>query len=258
MLIDTHAHLFLEEFSNDLDEVIDRAIENNIKKIILPNVDSSTIHSLLICCDKYPEIFLPAIGIHPNSIKENYLEELDILFKIINEKKFIAIGEVGIDLYWDTKYINEQTIALNKQIELSLDLNLPILLHVRNSFNVVFEILENYDKKRLKGIFHAFTGSKQEALYILENFPGFKFGIGGIITFKNSNLKDIINIIPLSKIVLETDSPYLAPVPYRGKRNESSFLIHIANFISQIKNIDLEKIHEITTNNALELFNINV
>lgn len=255
MLIDTHAHLFLEEFSEDIDDVINRATKNNIKKIILPNVDSSTIDPLLDCCNKFPNICYPAIGIHPTSIKENYQEELDFFYKIIDNKKFIAIGEIGIDLYWEKKYLNEQILALKRQIEISIDLNLPIILHVRESFKETFEILNLFDNKKVKGVFHAFTGNLEEASYILSNYPNFKFGIGGILTFKNSNLKEVVTKIPENKIVIETDSPYLAPVPKRGKRNESSFLIYIAQYLSKIKNIDFQKICEITTNNALELFN---
>lgn len=255
MLIDTHAHLFLEEFSYDINEVIYRATENNVNKIILPNVDSSTINSLLHCCNKFPNICYPAIGIHPTSIRENYQEELEILFKTIDNKKFIAIGEIGIDLYWEKKFINEQIIALKKQIEIAIDLNLPIILHVRESFKETFEILNLYNNK-LKGVFHAFTGNIEQVNYILSNYPNFKFGIGGILTYKNSHLKEVVTAIPLNKIILETDSPYLAPVPKRGKRNESSFLIYIAHYLSKIKDIDFQKICEITTSNALELFNL--
>jgi len=257
MLIDTHAHLFLNEFNDDLDKVINRAIENNILKIILPNVDSSTIQALFKCCNKYPSILYPAVGIHPVSVKDNYEEELKIFYKKIEEKNFVAIGEIGIDLYWDQNFIKEQIIVLKKQIEIAIDLKLPVILHVRNSFKEIFEVLNYFDNKKLKGVFHAFTGNKEEANFIIENYPEFKFGIGGILTFKNSNLKNIISSIPNKKIVLETDSPYLAPIPKRGQRNESSYLIYIAKYLSEIKKIDYNELCQITTNNAIELFNIN-
>ena len=222
--IDTHCHLFLEEFQTDYELVINRAIETGIVEMVIPNIDSESIISLTQLCKKYPNNLFPTIGVHPCSIKENYINELKHHEQILKENKFIAIGEIGIDLYWDKTYLKEQIIALEKQINWAIEFNLPVILHCRESFSQVYNIVKKY--KNLRGVFHAFSGNSVDAKMVVD--LGFYIGIGGVLTFKNAHLgKEIIDI-PLEYIVLETDSPYLTPVPFRGKRNEPAYISIIA------------------------------
>ena len=253
-LIDTHTHLFLSEFDNDRDQVIENARANHVEKILLPNVDKSTINDLILLVDKYPHFCMPMIGLHPTSVKENYQEELSEVEKWLEKRKFYAIGEIGIDLYWDKSYLAQQEDAFLYQINLAKKYNLPIVIHARESFDEIFKILDKEIDNNLTGVFHAFTGNEEQAKKILE--WNFKIGIGGIVTFKNSGLDQVVNNIDINHIVLETDSPYLAPVPKRGKRNESAYLKYIANKIAEIKNISVEEAAEITTSNAKQLFKL--
>jgi TatD DNase family protein len=252
-LIDTHAHLYLSSFKNDIDKVIERAINNGIIKMFLPNIDSGTIKSMNKIAADYKEYCYPMIGLHPTSVKEDFEKELKIIENELVSGEYIAVGETGIDLYRDKTYINEQIIAFERQIRFAREFNLPLVIHARDSFDELFTTLKKYRNSGLKGVFHAFTGTVDQADYII-NELNFKLGIGGIVTFKNSGLEKIVKEIDLENIVLETDSPFLAPVPYRGKRNESSYLIFIAEKISQIKNINLVKVAEITTQNAHSIF----
>ncbi|MCK4661677.1 MAG: TatD family hydrolase [Bacteroidales bacterium] len=252
LFIDTHSHIFLPEFDNDRNEVIKRAFENGIKKIILPNVDSSTIDPLLALEKKYPNNCFPLIGLHPTSVKEGFESELKIVKNWVNKKIFYGIGEIGIDLYWDKTYKKQQIIAFENQIELAKKNNLPIIIHSRESFPEIFNIMDNQADNNLKGIFHAFSGNIEQAEKAISY--GFKLGIGGIVTFKNSGLDKVIEQINIENLVLETDSPYLAPVPKRGKRNESSYIIYIAQKISEIFKIDIEQVAEITSKNTMEIF----
>jgi TatD DNase family protein len=250
--IDTHCHLFVEEFQTDYEFVINRAIETGIVEMVIPNIDSESIISLIQLCKKYPNNLFPTIGIHPCSIKENYINELKHHEQILKENKFIAIGEIGIDLYWDKTYIKEQIIALEMQINWAIEFNLPVILHCRESFSQVFNIVKKY--KNLRGVFHAFSGNSVDAKMVAD--IGFYIGIGGVLTFKNANLgKEIIDI-PLENIVLETDSPYLTPVPFRGKRNEPAYISIIAQKLSELFNIPLQEIESTTTQNAKQLFGI--
>ncbi len=253
-LIDTHTHLFLPEFDSDRNQVIDNARENGIERVLLPNVDSSTIEPLLSLVNKYPDFCFPMMGLHPTSVKENFREELNKVEDWLNKRKFYAIGEIGIDLYWDKTFKNEQEEAFRYQIDLAKKYNLPIIIHARESFDEIFRIMNEVIDDKLKGVFHAFTGNDNQAERIIE--WGFKMGIGGIVTFKNSGLDKVVNNIDINHIVLETDAPYLAPVPKRGKRNESAYIVHIAKKIAEIKNISLEEVATITTNNAKQLFKL--
>jgi TatD DNase family protein len=248
--IDSHAHLFLEEFDNDRKEVIERAINQGIHKMLLPNVDTSTLQILIDTCQIDTKSLFPAIGLHPCSVKETYINELDILYKSLKNNFFIAIGEIGIDLYWDKTFIKEQIISLEAQIQWALELNLPVILHCRESFDQVYEVVKKI--KKLQGVFHAFTGTEIQAKKAID--LGFYLGIGGIVTFKNSGLDKVVSNITLEKIILETDAPYLTPVPYRGKRNEPSYLKYIAEKLSEIFDKSLEEVIKITSLNSENLF----
>lgn len=253
-LIDTHAHLYATEFTEDLEDVIERAKQNNIYKVLLPNIDEKSIEPLKSLIQKDSDFFVPMMGLHPTSVKSNYKK---ILLSIKNELqtgKYIAVGEIGIDLYWDKTFIKEQTVAFHTQIEYALEYNLPIAVHARDSFSEILEILETYKNTSLQGVLHSFTGTTEEAKQAID--LGFYIGVGGITTFKNSGLGRIIANQPLNKLILETDSPYLAPTPLRGKRNESAFLIHIAHNLAKLKNTTIEEISNATTQNAKNLFKL--
>lgn len=254
MFIDTHSHIYSEDFIHDRDEALKRASESGVKKIVLPNIDSGSIKHMLDLADAYPHYCFPLIGLHPTSVEDDYREELDAIEYWLQRRKFYGIGEIGIDLYWDSKYAEEQKEAFRYQIRLAKQLNLPIVVHVRNSFNETYQIVKEEQDGTLKGIFHCFTGTEEEAKKIIE--LGFLLGIGGVLTFKNSDLDQVISTIDPQHLVLETDAPYLAPVPKRGKRNESSYLIHIAQKLAEVYNLPLTRIAEITTSNARNLFGI--
>jgi len=252
-LIDTHTHLYLEDFKEDRDEVIQRAVDAGVHKLFLPNIDSSTFSSLMGMVETYHGICYPMAGLHPSSIKDNYKEELDFLTKKLDEYKFIAIGETGIDLYWDKTYRREQEEAFAVQIGLATKYKIPIVIHARESFEEIFKVLEQNFSKGLRGVFHSFTGGIPEIERIKEF--GFYFGLNGIISFKNSGMNHVIPRIPRDRILLETDSPFLAPVPRRGKRNESENLKFILEKLAELLRIPSETLAKITCSNALELFN---
>ncbi|MDP4267692.1 MAG: TatD family hydrolase [Bacteroidota bacterium] len=256
VLVDSHAHLYLEDFKDDIDNVIKDSIDNGIKYMILPNIDSMSIESMLALAARYPENCFPSIGIHPTSINENYQDELEAVEKEIKEnyRKYCCIGEIGIDLYWDKTYQEQQEIAFIRQMKLAEDLKLPISIHSRNSMNEMIRILKKEKPGNVNGVFHCFPGNTIEANKVIE--MGFKLGIGGVVTFKNAGIKDVVKNIPLEHIILETDAPYLTPVPYRGKRNESKYIRLIAEEVAKIKELSLEEVAEVTTGNALELFRI--
>nr|WP_320117296.1 TatD family hydrolase [uncultured Marinifilum sp.] len=253
-LIDTHSHIYAKEFTDDINEVVKRSQKAGIEKILLPNIDSESISAMHKLASSYPDYCIPMMGLHPSSVKENYKEELSICKKWLKAEKYCAIGEIGIDLYWDKTYIKEQQEAFETQINWALECNLPIVIHARESFKEIFEILEKYRNTNLKGVFHSFTGNLQEAKKAIE--LGFLLGINGIVTFKNSGLDKTVSQISLDKLLLETDAPYLAPVPKRGKRNESSFVLHTANKIADIFQIDLSEVAAITGRNAEKLFKL--
>lgn len=254
-LIDTHSHLYMENFAEDFNEVVSRLGENQVKKVFLPRIDSSSTDAMFKLETNYPDIFYPMMGLHPTSVQDNYMEELKYVEEWLNKRDFIAIGEIGIDLYWDNTYYQQQAKAFRKQIKWAKKLNLPIVIHARNSFDEIFEIVDNEKDKHLTGVFHSFSGTSEQAEHIIN--LGFKLGINGIVTFKNSKLDDVVKQIDINHLVLETDAPFLAPEPKRGKRNESSYVLHIAEKIAQIKGLSVEEVGKITTQNAQELFNIN-
>ena len=255
-LIDTHSHIYLDDFDKDIDEAINRLEQEQVYKVLLPNVDSETINRMHSLEQKKPGLFHSMIGVHPGSIKENYKKELETVNQWLSNRKYCGIGEIGIDLYWDKTYLNEQIIAFETQIQWAIEKGMPIVVHSRDSFDVIYASLKKFDKKQLKGIFHSFTGNLETAEKIF-SLGNFKLGINGIVTFKNSGLDKTIAQLPLEKIVLETDAPYLAPIPYRGKRNESAYLALIARKIAEIKEESVEKIAEITTQNTLNLFSLD-
>ncbi len=252
-LIDTHTHLFAEEFDSDRKEVVQRAISAGVNKLFLPNIDSSSIQSMLDLEKQFPENCFAMMGLHPCSVKENYLEELKIIEDWFLKRKFSAVGEIGMDYHWDKTFIPQQKDAFSKQIDLAKKYNLPIVIHQRECFDDVFEIVKSKNGNNLKGIFHCFTGTIEEANRII-SLGGFKMGIGGAVTYKNSKLPEVLKQIDLKHIVLETDSPYLTPVPHRGKRNESSFVIFVAQKIAEVKGITVEEVAKITTKNAEDIF----
>lgn len=254
MLIDTHSHLFLEEFAEDLEAVIERAQIAGVSHIFMPNIDSTTIESLLGVCSRYENYCFPMIGLHPTSVNENYHSELDVVLRELkSDKKYVAIGEVGMDLYWDKTYEKEQAAVLSKQLEWALDFDLPVVIHCRDAFDSICEVLRKFSGSSLRGIFHSFTGTAAEAMYLMEHFD-FLLGINGIVTFKKSTIPDVLKVIPLEKIVLETDSPYLAPVPCRGRRNESANVKYVLLKVAENYGKTPEEVAKITSESALKVF----
>lgn len=253
-LIDTHAHLYLHHFKDDIENVIDRAKNNAVCKVVLPNIDSESIIPMLGLSEQFPGFFYPAMGLHPGSVKENYLEEIEMIERKLNENSFVAVGEIGIDCYWDTTFLTEQIYSFEYQLELAHQHQLPVIIHCRDSFELIIESLEKF-RGKVSGVFHAFTGELTQAEKIIDF--GFKIGIGGVVTFKNSGLSAVVSKIPLEYILLETDSPYLTPAPHRGKRNESAYILNIAERIAEIKNNSLEEVSNITTGNAVTLFKLD-
>ena len=253
-LIDTHSLLFLEEFSEDLPQVIERARSAGVTHIFMPNIDSTTIDSMLSVCNTYNDYCFPMIGLHPTSVNADYEKELEIVARELRSfNKYIAIGEVGMDLYWDKTFLKEQQIVLDKQINWALEYDLPVVIHCRDAFGYIYNVLEPYKNTSLKGVFHSFTGTDDEAARILE-FSGFLIGINGVVTFKKSRLPEVLTKIPLEKIVLETDSPYLTPVPNRGKRNESAYVKDTLMKVSDIYRMSPEAVGRVTSENALKVF----
>jgi TatD DNase family protein len=252
--IDTHAHLYASEFNDDIDEVINRAHEKNIEKILLPNIDLESILPLKNLVELHPNLFFPMMGLHPTSVNENYHHDLNIINKELATGKYIAVGEIGIDLYWDKTFAQQQEQAFIEQIEMAINYNLPIVVHARESFAEILAVLKKYKNTTLKGVLHSFTGTKEQADEALE--LGFYIGVGGISTFKNAGIGEIVKTLPLEKLLLETDSPYLAPTPHRGKRNESSFIVDIAKKLAKLKDTTPEIIQSVTTHNANELFQL--
>tara|TARA_B110000014_G_C20081444_1_gene565162 strand:- start:796 stop:1566 length:771 start_codon:yes stop_codon:yes gene_type:complete len=256
MVIDTHTHLYLKEFAADIDDVINRAKNLKINNFFLPAIDSSYTESMIALKNAYPDIMHLMAGLHPCSVKDNYLDELSHVKNVLKNHAIVAIGEIGIDLYWDKSTLNIQKKAFASQIRLAKDLNLPIVIHCRNAFDEIFEVLEKEKSENLRGIFHCFSGNYDQALKAISF--NMKLGIGGVVTFKNGKIDKFLKKIPLDNLVLETDSPYLAPPPFRGKRNESSYLSIIIDKLTEVYEIPAKKIIEITSTNAIELFKIKV
>lgn len=250
--IDTHTHLYLREFDQDREQVVREALNEKVQLMLLPNIDSSTISAMLQMVNDYPGICLPMIGLHPTSVNSDFEDELMLVEELLKKDKFIAIGETGIDLYWDKQHKEKQIRAFEIQVKWAKEYQLPIVIHARESFRELFSVLDKHADSNLKGVFHSFTGNAAEAAHVIEY--GFFVGINGIITFKNSGLDTIVKEIPPERILLETDSPYLAPVPKRGRRNESAYIKYIAAKLSEIYDLSLETMTAITTQNARNLF----
>jgi TatD DNase family protein len=254
--IDTHTHLYAEEFDADRDEVIQRSVDKGVDRLLLPAIDRSFYERMISVADNNRETCFPMIGLHPTSVKANFLEELDFIKETlkISREKFHGIGEIGIDLYWDKTFVNEQISAFNSQLDLAIEFNLPVAIHTRNSFDIAIQLIRQKNNPALKGVFHCFSGSVEQAQQATS--LGFMLGIGGIITFKNSGLQKVVEVTGQEYLLLETDAPYLPPVPYRGQRNESSYIPLIAEKIAELKQVSVEEVAVSTTRNAVSLFRL--
>ncbi len=252
-LIDTHTHLYLSDFKEDIDAVIQRSIDAGVEKFYLPAIDKSELEPILELEKKYPGKCFAMMGLHPCSVKENYKDELQIVQEWLQKRKFAAIGEIGLDFYWDQTFTEEQFQSFHIQIHWALEYDLPIVIHSRNAVRECIDVVKGYTDKGLRGIFHCFSDNHMYANEII-NKTGFYLGIGGVVTYKNSGLAEVIKQVDLKHIVLETDSPYLTPVPFRGKRNESSYLKYIVEKIAEVKNVSAEEVAEITSQNAEKIF----
>jgi TatD DNase family protein len=255
-LIDTHAHLFLEEFSADLPDVIARAKASGIDRILMPNIDSTTIDALNMACSEYKDYLYPMMGLHPTSVNADYRKELAFIKQALDTpvQPYVAIGEIGMDLYWDKTYLREQQEALDTQIGWALERDLPIVLHCRDAFTYIYDVLRPYKDTSLKGVFHSFTGTADEALQVME-LSHFYIGVNGVLTFKKSTLPEVLSqAVPLERLLIETDAPYLTPMPHRGKRNESAYLIHTLRKLAEVYGLTDNDMAKTTTNNAFCLF----
>tara|TARA_B100000809_G_C15091216_1_gene513261 strand:+ start:34 stop:801 length:768 start_codon:yes stop_codon:yes gene_type:complete len=255
MLIDTHTHLYSDQFDEDRSQIIQAAINNGVEKLLLPNIDLESLDGMHQLVKDYPNVCYPMMGLHPCSVGVDYKEVLSKMKSLLDSNTYIAIGEIGMDLYWDKTLVNEQADALKIQIEWAKAMKLPIVIHVRDAFDEIFEVIDPLNDDSLTGIFHCFTGNLEQANKVL-NYGGFKLGLGGVLTFKNSGLDKVVSEIDIKHLVLETDSPYLAPTPHRGKRNESSYVTLVADKLSDIKSISIDEVAKITSQNASEIFNL--
>jgi TatD DNase family protein len=251
MWFDTHAHLYVSQFDQDRKATVERAIAVGVEKIALPNIDLTSLDDLFALCDVFPKTCMPMVGLHPCSVKEDYKAQLEKLEARLNERPICAIGEIGLDLYWDTTYKLQQEEALRIQCAWAQKMRLPIVIHSRESIDRNIEILTELELT-VPGVFHCFTGSISQAQKIIE--LGFLLGIGGVLTFKNSNLDEVLKEVDLEHIILETDAPYLAPVPFRGKRNESAYILEVGSKLADVKNVPLELVAKITSENAKQLY----
>lgn len=254
-LIDTHAHLYAEQFSADRPAMVERARDNGVDLVLLPNIDRSSIEPMLAAEREYAGWCMAMMGLHPTSVKEDFELELEAVRQQLARRQWVALGEIGIDLYWDKTFFDQQQQAFRQQVAWALDYNLPIVIHSRESIDILIGLLREVGDDRLRGVFHCFTGDEHQAAQIFE--LGFYIGIGGVLTFKNGGLDRVVQQLPLERMVLETDAPYLAPVPYRGKRNESSYLRQIAERLADLKGRSIDDIAEQTSHNAQALFNIS-
>ncbi|HMM17706.1 MAG TPA: TatD family hydrolase [Petrimonas sp.] len=254
-IVDTHAHLYLDAFDNDLDDVVVRARAIGVEKILLPNIDETTVSDLKQTVDRYPSFFIPMMGLHPTNVREDWEQQLEIIYDELSRPGYIAVGEIGIDLYWDKSSKERQVAAFERQLGWSIEKKLPVTIHSREAIPEVIQSIKKIGEKELSGVFHSFGGSMNELKEILE-LGNFYIGINGVVTFKKSGLDETLKNCGLENIILETDSPYLAPVPYRGKRNEPTYLSEIVKKLSAIYRKTEEEITQITTRNAYRLFNI--
>ena len=252
ILTDTHCHLYSKEFEVDIEEVIQNATIEGVQKFYLPGIDSTAIESMLALEMQFPEKCIPMMGLHPCYVKNNYNEELEIVRGWLTKRAFVAIGEIGLDFYWDKTFVTQQYQAFRIQLEWAIEYRRPIVIHTRNAMQETINLVKEYKSKGLSGIFHCFSGSYESAKEIID--AGFYLGIGGVVTYKNAGLAEVLTKIDLKHLVLETDAPYLTPVPFRGKRNESSYLKYVATKIAAIKQVPVEEVASITTANAEKIF----
>ncbi len=252
MIIDTHTHLFVEEFDKDREEVIQRAKETGVEKFVLPNIDSSTIKALKKTVEEYPDEMIPLMGLHPTSVKQDYRKEMEIIKKELDTGKYAGIGEIGIDLYWDKTFLKEQQEVFQIQLQWAKEKKLPVSIHIRDAFDEVFEIVEQEKSPDLTGVFHCFTGTLEQAKKAID--LNFYLGIGGVVTFKNGKIDRFLDQIPLHHLVVETDAPWLAPTPFRGKRNEPAYLKYVIDKLQKIYQIDRQELECILYNTSNTIF----
>lgn len=253
VLTDTHTHLYSKDFDPDRDLLIQKAIDSGVTRLFMPNVDDESIAPMFQVEKQFPNNCFAMMGLHPCSVNGTYQKEIQVIKYWLNKRKFVAIGEIGIDLYWDKTFFLQQQDAFRTQIQLAQQYNLPYVIHSRNSFNEVMEIVAEFKDNAPKAIFHCFSGTVEQAEQVIQS-GNFKLGIGGVVTFKNSGLDKVVQAIDLKHLVLETDAPYLAPMPHRGKRNEPDHLLLIAKKIAEIKHVSLEEVAAVTTQNSIEVF----
>lgn len=256
MLIDTHTHLYAKAFNSDRDEMIQRAIAERVEQFLLPNIDEDSIPGMLALEEQYPGRFFPMMGLHPCSVGADYQKDLEWVKRWLDQRDFIAVGEIGVDLYWDKTYVEEQKAAFIQQAEWAIELDRPIVIHSRESIDILIDLIRTINDPGLRGVFHCFTGDQRQAEEIME--LGFYLGIGGVLTFKNAGLDKTMAEISLERVILETDAPYLAPVPKRGKRNESAYVRMVADKLASIKQLSVGEIEQITTENAQKLFRLPI
>ncbi len=254
MYIDTHSHIYDEAFDTDRELVFQRALEIGVDMVLLPNTDESTIKPMMDFYEKHPDNCRMMMGLHPEGVKEDYKRHLSVIEKEMERQCWVGVGEIGLDLYWDKTFEKQQVEVLREQLSWAKHLHLPVSLHTREAFDLMFKVLEHEQDGSLKGVFHCFNGTKEQADIAMS--LGFHLGLGGVITYKNCDVKSFLNEIPLDKILLETDDPYLPPVPYRGKRNEIAYMIEVAKKIAEVKQIDINEVAAATSNNARQLFNL--
>lgn len=251
-IIDTHTHLYVKAFKQDIDAVVERALAEGVERFYLPAIDSSETEAMLALEERFPGKCIAMMGLHPCSVKEDYEKELAEVADWLTKRPFVAVGEIGLDFYWDKTFAEQQYIAFRQQIEWALQYNLPIVIHTRNAMQETINVVKEYKGRGLKGIFHCFSGSYESAVQIIN--AGFYLGIGGVLTYKNAGLPEVLAQIGLEHLVLETDAPYLTPVPFRGKRNESSYLKYVIEKLAETKGETLETVAAITTANAQKIF----
>ncbi len=254
IITDTHTHLYSEQFDQDRKLVIQKALDAGVSRFFIPAIDSSYTKSMLTLEKDYPKNVFLMMGLHPTSVKDNYKEELNLVKEWLDKRNFYAVGEIGIDLYWDKTHLKEQQDAFKTQIEWAKEKNLPIVIHCREAFDEIFEVLDEVKDEKLRGIFHCFTGTLEQARRAMSF--NMKLGIGGVVTFKNGGIDKFLNEIELKNIVLETDAPYLAPTPFRGKRNESAYIVNILDKLVDIYKLTPQEIADITTQNSKDVFRI--
>jgi TatD DNase family protein len=255
IFIDTHTHLFSPSFNEDRTDAVQRAINAGVDKLLLPNIDVDSISSMYDLCNQFPNNCFPMMGLHPGSVDEHWERNLEVIKEHLFTRNNLAVGEIGMDLYWDKTFQDAQAQAFRQQISWAKELKLPIIIHAREAFEEIFDIVDELNDDSLRGIFHCFTGTLEQAQKIQE-YGGVMLGLGGVLTYKKSGLDEVVKDIPLDMIVLETDSPYLPPTPHRGKRNESAYLIHIAEKLAEIKQMKLTEVADLTTANARRMFNL--